>query len=349
MGELYRIKSVIEELYSEKGYRFAQANFAIEPAADGEQQVVFTIDEGDRVRIGDIRFEGNTVFRDVRLRWEMKNTKESGLITRMFKKDIYNPASLSEDLDKVRDVYREAGYKNVVIGEPQIQVRVENPKAAAEEQKRRLVITIPVEEGNRWKFGNVSIEGNEIFPEKPLLSVVQVPPGLLAERRHRPGRRRRDQGGLQQHGLHQRPGDLGAGRAHRRDRRRGHPRRRGGPVPGRPDRVRGQHPDQGQGAAPRVPGPGGPGAVARRAQEQPLQDPPARLLRARRRGSGRVQLPRRGHGRPDGQGARGGPDRAPVRRRLQRGPGLLRPALAAHPELPRPRRAGGGQPPVAAR
>jgi len=177
MGEIYRIKSVIEELYSEKGYRFAQANFAIEPAADGEQQVVFTIDEGDRVRIGDIRFEGNTVFRDVRLRWEMKNTKESGLITKMFKKDIYNPASLSEDLDKVRDVYREAGYKNVVIGEPQIQVRVENPKAAAEKQKRRLVITIPVEEGNRWKFGKVSIEGNEIFPEKPLLSVVKYRPG----------------------------------------------------------------------------------------------------------------------------------------------------------------------------
>ncbi len=177
LGELYRIKSVIESLYSEKGYRFAQANFQIEPAADGEQQVIFTIDEGDRVRIGDIRFEGNTVFRDARLRWEMKNTKESGLITRMFKKDIYNPASLSEDLDKVRDVYQKAGYKNVVIGEPQIQVRVENPKASQENQKRRLVITVPVEEGNRWKIGDVSIEGNEIFPEKPLLSVFKYRPG----------------------------------------------------------------------------------------------------------------------------------------------------------------------------
>jgi len=177
MGEIYRIKSVIEEMYSEKGYRFAQANFKIEPAADGEQRVVFTIDEGDRVRIGDIRFEGNTVFRDVRLRWEMKNTKESGLITRMFKKDIYNPAHLSDDLDKVRDVYREAGYKNVVIGEPQIQVKVENPKAKPDNQKRRLVITIPVEEGNRWKFGDVSIEGNKIFPAKPLLSVFKYRPG----------------------------------------------------------------------------------------------------------------------------------------------------------------------------
>lgn len=177
MGELYRIKAVIEEMYSEKGYRFAQANFRLEPVGDGERNVVFTIDEGDRVRIGDIRFEGNTVFRDARLRWEMKHTKESGMITRMFKKDIYSPAHVSEDLDRVRDLYREAGYKNVVLGEPQIQVKVENPKAPPEKQTRRLVITVPVEEGNRWKFGEVSVEGNEIFPEEPLVSVFKYRPG----------------------------------------------------------------------------------------------------------------------------------------------------------------------------
>jgi outer membrane protein insertion porin family len=177
MGELHRIKAVIEEMYAEKGYRFAQAEFSREPVAENEERVVFTIDEGDRVRIGDIQFEGNTVFRDLRLRWEMKKTKESGLITRMFKKDIYSPANLSEDLDSVRDLYRESGYKNVVIGEPQIQVRVENPNAQPDERKRRLVITVPVEEGNRWKFGEVKIEGNEIFPDAPLVSVFQYRPG----------------------------------------------------------------------------------------------------------------------------------------------------------------------------
>lgn len=177
LGELYRVKSVIEELYSEKGYRFAEAEYSLEPAGEGEYRVVFTIDEGDRVRIGDIRFEGNTVFREARLRWEMKNTKESGLITRMFKKDIYNPAKLAEDLDKVRDVYREAGYKNAVVGEPRIQVRSSNPNAPPDEQKRRLVITIPVEEGNRWRFGEVRVEGNEIFKEEGLLRAFRYRPG----------------------------------------------------------------------------------------------------------------------------------------------------------------------------
>lgn len=177
LGELHRIKSVIEELYAEKGYRFAEAEYSLEPVGEGERRVVFTIDEGDRVRIGDIRFEGNTVFREARLRWEMKNTKESGPLTRLFKDDIYNPAKLAEDLDAVRDVYREAGYKNVVIGEPRIQVVSRNPDAPVDEQRRRLAITVPIEEGNRWKFGQVHIEGNEVFEEEPLLSAFQYRPG----------------------------------------------------------------------------------------------------------------------------------------------------------------------------
>jgi outer membrane protein insertion porin family len=177
LGELYRVKNVIEEMYAEKGYRFAQAEHTLEPVAEGERKVVFTIDEGDRVRIGDIRFEGNTVFREARLRWEMKKTKESGPVARMFKKDIYNPASLAEDLDKVRDIYREAGYKNVVVGEPRIQVRAANPGAAPEDQRRRLVVTVPIEEGNRWKFGEVRVEGNEIFRAEPLLGAFRYRSG----------------------------------------------------------------------------------------------------------------------------------------------------------------------------
>ena len=178
LGELHRIQSVIEELYAEKGYRFAQATYTLEPVGEGERRVVFTLDEGDRVRIGDIRFEGNTVFGEPRLRWEMKQTKESGPITRLFKKDIYNPAGLEEDLDKVRDLYRKAGYKNVVLGEPQITVSMENPQAATiEEQKRRLVVTIPVEEGNRWRFGEVKVEGNDIYKDEVLLRAFRYRPG----------------------------------------------------------------------------------------------------------------------------------------------------------------------------
>jgi outer membrane protein insertion porin family len=172
LGELQRVKALIEEMYGEKGYRFATAQYTVEDVGPNEKKVVFSVDEGNRVRISDIDFEGNTVFNDLRLRLSMKKTKETGLITRISKKDIYDPAKLQEDLDKVRDLYTGAGYKNVVIGDPRVEVRALNPGAADPKgQKRRMFITVPIEEGERWKFGQVTIEGNQIYSDQLLLRV----------------------------------------------------------------------------------------------------------------------------------------------------------------------------------
>lgn len=177
LGELYRVKALIEGMYEEKGYRFAEANYTIEELTPTEKRVVFTVDEGDRVRISDIDFAGNDVYPDIRLRVLMRKTKESGLLSRITKKDIYNPATFQEDLDKVRELYRGAGYKNVVIGEPQIEVRVTNPNAPEAKQKRRMFVTVPIEEGERWRFGEVTIEGNEVYSDQALLRAFDYRPG----------------------------------------------------------------------------------------------------------------------------------------------------------------------------
>jgi len=169
LGELQRVKTLIEQLYAEKGYRFAQARYTVSDLANNEKKVSFTVDEGNRVRIQDIDFEGNTVYNNIHLRFVMTNTKKSGLITRILKKDIYDPAKLQEDLDKIRKLYKAAGYKNVVIGDPKIAVKALHPDAkTVKDQNRRMFLTIPIEEGERWKFGEVKIDGNKIYPERAL-------------------------------------------------------------------------------------------------------------------------------------------------------------------------------------
>lgn len=179
-GELNRLIAAIEAVYRDKGYRFAEASWTLEPVVGGANEVraIYTIDEGDRVRIADIDFEGNTVYSDLRLRLKMKKTKESGLITRVLKKDIYNPGTIEEDLDRVRDLYREAGYKNVLIGDPEVAVRALRPNAPdPDEQKRRIFLTVPIEEGERWRFGEITIEGNETYSDQALIRVFQNKPG----------------------------------------------------------------------------------------------------------------------------------------------------------------------------
>jgi len=177
-GELYRLKAAIEALYSERGYRLAEANYIVDTDLNGDKRVVFSVDEGDKVRIAQVDFEGNTVFSDNRLHWAMKKTKESGFLTKLLRRDVFEEGKFEQDLDHVREVYRKAGYKNLVIGEPEIEIRAMTPEAAnVDDQKRRMVITIPIEEGQRWKLGEVSIEGNERFSDELLLSQFPRPKG----------------------------------------------------------------------------------------------------------------------------------------------------------------------------
>ncbi|HEX2253461.1 MAG TPA: outer membrane protein assembly factor BamA [Thermoanaerobaculia bacterium] len=169
-GELARLQAVIEELYRDKGYRFAQVTYELETVGPNEVRAVYRVDEGDRVRIGDIDFEGNTVFSDPRLRFTMRSVKETGPISRLLRKDIYNPAKLEQDLEKIRDLYRNRGYKNVLLGDPELDVRERGTR-------RRMLLTIPIEEGERYRFGEITIEGNEVYSDQALLAVFRTDPG----------------------------------------------------------------------------------------------------------------------------------------------------------------------------
>ena len=173
-GELERAKAILLEMYYEKGYRFADVTYRFEPTEQGDQRVVFTADTGEKVKIEEIDFEGNTVFSDTRLKFMLRKTRESGPISAPLKRNVYNPANFEEDLDRVRDLYREQGYKNITILEPEIDIRAKSPN---DESKRRLYMTIPIDEGTRWRFGEITIEGNEVFSDELLLGIFDRPRG----------------------------------------------------------------------------------------------------------------------------------------------------------------------------
>ena len=170
LGEVRRLEASIEDLYKEKGYRFADARWRMETVSPTERRIVFEIDEAEKVRIGSIRFDGNEVFGDWRLRWAMKKTKKTNLVNRLLKKDIYNPATVEEDLGAVRDLYRADGYKNILLGEPLLSVEGRGGK-------RRLGIEIPVDEDVRFKLGEITLEGNEKFADEALLRRIERPRG----------------------------------------------------------------------------------------------------------------------------------------------------------------------------
>ena len=274
-------------MYGEKGYRFATAQYTVEDVGPNERKVIFTVDEGDRVRISNIEFEGNTVFTDSRLRLTMRNTKESAFISRISKKDLYDPAKLQEDLDKVRDLYRGAGYKNIVIGDPKIEVKALN--AEAEHPRTSSAGCSSPSRSRRGTAGSSArcrSRGTRSTRAAPAAGLRAQDDRLAALQ----GDRRRGQG---DHDAYHNTGYIFArvepelvereGPGRRPD----HPHHRGGAVQGRPHRVPGQRTHQGQGAAPRAAGLRGRPGQRDGDPQQRHQGQPARLLQAQRGEPGR--------------------------------------------------------------
>ncbi len=163
-------KSVLIDAYRAEGFRSAVVDTAIEPMGDNGRRVVFLVDEGDKIKIESIDFTGNTVISNGRLSRAMKKTRESNFYQFWDSKDVYNQTSYEEDIESIKTVYQNAGYKDVVVKDPLIETFVVNPQEKRPDKvKRRARIQIPLVEGERYYFGDLKIEGTTVFPPERLL------------------------------------------------------------------------------------------------------------------------------------------------------------------------------------
>ena len=105
----------------------------------------------------------------------MKKTREANWYRFWDSKDVYNQASYDEDVESIKKVYQNAGYKDVVVKDPVLETFVVNPKEKRPEKiKRRARITIPIVEGERCYFGDLKVEGDDRLPARPAPAVLRL-------------------------------------------------------------------------------------------------------------------------------------------------------------------------------
>jgi outer membrane protein insertion porin family len=180
---------VLKELLASKGH----PNAAIEVRTDEISQtsigVTFVINEGDRVRVAEIDFVGNQVFKDGSLRSQMKYVTETGLIARFKSTDILDREKLDVDLRLVQQYMASKGYLQARTGEPTVEglgrrrtgFFVPLPFISSTDEVLRL--TVPVTEGKLFRIGEIKIEGNSIFSEQVIRAVIGLKPGDVADGR----------------------------------------------------------------------------------------------------------------------------------------------------------------------
>jgi outer membrane protein insertion porin family len=154
----------IIELYKRQG-RFAAT---VEPKMVALDQnrvdVVFEINEGPKSKVRQISIIGNEKFSDGDLKDEMA-TKESSLLTILSSNTSYDPDRLAYDQQKLRLFYLQNGYADF---------RVISAVAELTSNKQDFIITYVVEEGERYKFGEVDVK-SELRDFQPAMLKTLLP------------------------------------------------------------------------------------------------------------------------------------------------------------------------------
>ena len=131
---IHRAEDTIRDLLGEKGYLDAAVRAQIDSPSEFSSAVRFKIQQGPRTRIKKIRFVGNKAFSERKLKGAMRLTKEHSWLASIAGKDIYFPLKYDQDIEKVRDLYQNAGYLDVDIKPPQVDIRPKKDRGKQEGQ-----------------------------------------------------------------------------------------------------------------------------------------------------------------------------------------------------------------------
>jgi outer membrane protein insertion porin family len=176
-GLIRRVTSVVREHYAEKGYQFADVKPEIKEVAGGPKTVhlTFHITEGPKVKIRDVEFVGNSKVSDRALNRKMKENKGRGWLSFFTGGGTYKEAKFEEDADNVISYYRDKGYITARVGQPELKVLEDS-----EDGKTRWVeMRVPVTEGNRYRIGDFTFEGNKVVRSEALRSLFKVKAGEI--------------------------------------------------------------------------------------------------------------------------------------------------------------------------
>jgi len=141
----------IIELYKRQGRFAATVDPKMVQLDQNRVDVVFEITEGPKSKVRQINIIGNEKFSDGDLKDEMATRTTGGLLSFLSSNTTYDPDRLAYDQQKLRLFYLQNGYADF---------RVISAVAELTSNKQDFIITYVVEEGERYKFGDVKIESS---------------------------------------------------------------------------------------------------------------------------------------------------------------------------------------------
>ncbi|MFZ5453792.1 MAG: outer membrane protein assembly factor BamA [Thermodesulfobacteriota bacterium] len=154
----------ILKFYREKGFYQAKVTYQLQPVTDTEVNLVFNINEGGKLAIKEITFEGNHSIKSKDLLGIMETKKRRLLLSWFLGTGKLSKDTLERDLEKIAAYYFNHGFIKAKVGEPKITI-----------EGNSINIRIPVEEGPQYKVGKIDFQGELLEDKAKLRSLIELP------------------------------------------------------------------------------------------------------------------------------------------------------------------------------
>ena len=164
---LDRAEQELKRQYINRSMYATEIVTTVTPVERNRVNLSFTVTEGDRAKIKDIRIVGNKVFSESTLR-DLFDLDTGGWLSWYTKSDQYSRTKLNADIETLRSYYLTRGY---------LEFRIDSTQVVISPDKQSIDIAINVTEGERYVVSGVKLEGNYLGKDDEFKSLVTIRPG----------------------------------------------------------------------------------------------------------------------------------------------------------------------------
>ncbi|MEP7145831.1 MAG: outer membrane protein assembly factor BamA [bacterium] len=165
--KLQDIKYNLEKYYADEGYGLAKVSVDKLVSANNEARIRVKINEGEKLTVNKIVFEGNRNISSGDLKGAMNETTEK-VWWKFWDGATFDKKKYDQDKILIQNYYKEKGYKDAVIVGDTLKIL---------SSKEDVVIKIRVDEGRKYFVNNIKFEGNKIFDSDILKSRLALKKG----------------------------------------------------------------------------------------------------------------------------------------------------------------------------
>ncbi|RYF75937.1 MAG: outer membrane protein assembly factor BamA [Comamonadaceae bacterium] len=162
-----RAEQELKRQYIGRSLYNANVVTTVTPIERNRVNLSFTVTEGERAKIREVRVVGNQAFSESTL-LGLFDQEAGGWLSWYTKSNQYSRTKLNADLETLRSFYLTRGY---------LEFRIDSTQVAISPEREDLVVTVNITEGQKFTVSGVKLEGNFLGKEEGFKSLVEIRPG----------------------------------------------------------------------------------------------------------------------------------------------------------------------------